>query len=1351
MARKAVQGYPEKSYYDNTRYLGMVATTDPLQEGFFKHIVNFDISDTGQSVQPRDGFVTTTLNGDDIISLSNKTIVFKSPDDSAFVFYDFSSKTGYLADVSSYNLQNNYINIETEIGSYDWSSFINYLDLVVPAVHTYYVGSSYNATLTYVQSYLTIIPETKVEFIYNEDGIRKTLVKAYLAIPNNPTVTLTIQMYYRSDAVTINGVEYASGNVLIFECVDNFLHPTLVTSERNLSVSKSIIPEVMQTLYTSSNRPSGHISNLGNFIYFYDNDDNYLNNFMYRNVNYNIKPYFALNPAYYDLNNNVNTDDKWAYRLELFNTSVELGDNTTDTVFTTPWFTYNQDGQGTELFSINTNTISLGNADKSLNQYKTGRYLIYVVSKVLNTTSSSYGLRDDGTVTEELFAKDSNGNYQVSSGNESFSTITSRNSSWVSTINNITDYKSLLSAIENLSGTAYFYLYDLHTDPTTGSFKSFEELMNSVDTSDIIDIDNMYHTVSKNTADDEYDILMTGTELIDEIKARGIFKNRYGVIFHLLPFATNDTFIETTEFNSFESNEDFGTQAPYYSTQDGSGNPTIDPEALDLPKGTIVQALPGGKMFKVDISGAGATKTFLPISGANISVRPFVSLTYGPEDSDGTFIPFSTGFLKDALYKDTRTNTYYRWTEDDVITGKFEKATYIAPTNEVLRFGFASLNYWSTPQDYIVKRNKYSFNKFDMTRFNWDTLTWDISTDLTTLKTATSETPITFSSGSYFDNYAKQPPWYVVSVPSFNAPYNTVVQASNGVYYRQTANPSGSSWGIGIGGGVYPSAFTNGQIYKDTRTGFTYRWDNPTGTEGRFTSVSLSVPNLEAAGFFDKGISGIFYMRPYEEDEYIGNTYAENETLKITWNATALTQSFNLQYGFDDLTVTYIEKTITKDPNLILNSMNQVVFENSRLLVWNKNVLYISEQGRYYWFKAVNKIEFGEDIVKVLEYKALILVFTTQNLYAVYRVETIQTTVNPATNQLEQNVTGVAWLKQAVLYNLLVDKRYADVIQVFNQMILFYSADGQLYMIRPNTTIDDQTRFSMQYFNKAVNDVLENYHDYMNERLAMYGSNTRVTKDQVKIKALVSVGFIKMFYYVPGVMTYILVYDVVNNRYTVYDTLTFTNIYDKVFVESGDLYITEHNNKLFLSMHYVEPNVRDNHVDITFTNNFKKEGINALIDTGNLNLNNHLHKRFRDLHVVFKNLNSSNLLFNLETNIDDIIAKPFYNTQLEVRDLNGASYFIPVPKLNDNDLIELVDINQISETATDALKYSLTNNLFENNNVLMDFSEFTSSKLLTHRTSILGLGKVFRLKLQFVSKGLYKLQHFGIIYKERRI
>jgi hypothetical protein len=238
---------------------------------------------------------------------------------------------------------------------------------------------------------------------------------------------------------------------------------------------------------------------------------------------------------------------------------------------------------------------------------------------------------------------------------------------------------------------------------------------------------------------------------------------------------------------------------------------------------------------------------------------------------------------------------------------------------------------------------------------------------------------------------------------------------------------------------------------------------------------------------------------------------------------------------------------------------------------------------------------------------------------------------------------------------------------------------------------------------------------------------------------------------VPGVITYILNYDVLNNRYYAYDTLTFTDVFDKRFIESGDLLITQTNSKLFFTVPFVEYNVRDNHVDLSFTNNFKKEGINCLIDTGNMNLNNHLFKRFRDLHVTFKNLNANNVLFNLETMIDEIVAKPFYNQQLEVIDSNNISYYVTVSKADNKDLIELVDVNMISNTATDVVKYSLTNNLFENNNMLMDFSDYSSSKLLTHRTSILGLGKVFRLKLQFISKGLYKLQNFGIIYKERRV
>jgi hypothetical protein len=1344
MARKAVQGFPEKSYFDNTRYLGMIATTDPLNEGFFKHIVNFDISDTGQSVEPRDGFISTTLVSPSTNSLSNKTIVFKNVDDNVFVLYDFTAKKGYLANIASYNLNNQYIPVETIITNFDWTGFINYLDSAVPAVRSYLIGSGYTATLIYVQSYLTIIPESKVEFIYDENGIRKTLVKAFLGIPNNPTITLTIQMYYRKEPITINGIEYETGNVLIFECVDNFLHPTLIASERNLSVSKSIIPDVFETLYTTATRPSGHVSNLGNFVYMYDNDLNYVNNFIFRNVNYNIRPYFVLNPAYLDLNNNINTSDRWAYRLEIFNTSSEISDQTKDTVMSSPWFRYDQNNRPVNIFSNNRiNTISLGNANKSNNHYRSARYVIYVISKILNTTVSSNSVSDTGVALNEYPARASNGTYSVTGG-ETFNTIVNRNNSWVSTINTITDYKSFLKAIETLNNTAYFYIYDLHTSTSQGIFKTFDELMNSVTTSDVLEFKNMYHTFKKETDEDEYDLFLTADKLIEDIKTKGIFKNGYNVMFHLLPYAGNDTFIEGNKINTMGTNEFFGTQRPYYSNNQDNNPPNID--ANTLPLGTIVQVIFSGQLYIVNL--VGSTKVWQIMNGSNPSVRPFVSSTYGPVNSDGVYV--NTNFFNNAIYKDTRTNKFYRWENSTGRAGQFTSIEPVTAAKEELRFVVASLNYFNTMQEYIVKENFFVFNEFEMTTYNWDTRKYELRTDLNTLKKPIGSELRNYPTASFesISDFGTQPPWYVTSVPTFTAAFGTVVQRFTGEIYTQQTNPSGNSWQTNSTKASTTSDFIQGALYVDSRTGFTYQWNNLSPIIGRLTPVSLKTPNFEGSDFFDKGVSGIFYMRPYEESEYVGKTYEELETLKLTWNATALTQTFNVQYGYDALTVTYIQKELTKEPLQILNSKNQIVFEDSRLLVWDKNTLYISEEGRYYWFKAINKLEFGEDIVKVLEYKNIILVFTTQHLYALSRIETITTSVNPVTNQLQQDVTGVAWTKQIVLYNLLVNKEYADVIQVFNQMVLFYSADGQLFMIKPNTMIDSETRFNIQYFNKAVNDVLLNYHEYMNERLAMYGKDTRVTKEQVKIKALVSINFIKMFYYVPGVMTYILIYDVVNNRYTVYDTLTFTNIFDKLFVESGDLYLTEQNNKLYFTMHYVEPNVRDNHVDITFTNNFKKEGINCLIDTGNLNINNHLNKRFRDLYVVFKNLNSDNLLFNLETHIDDIIAKPFYSTQLEIQEINGANYFITIPKLND---IEIIDINKISETATDALRYSITNNLFENNNVLMDFSEFTSSKLLTHRTSILGIGKVFRLKLQFISKGLYKLQHFGIIYKERRI
>ena len=1456
MARKAVQGFPEKSYYDNTRYLGIVATTDPLNEGLFKHMVNFDISDTGQSVQPREGFLTTTLKNINHISLSNNTIIYKDSTLGDYILFDITNNVGYIADVSGYNVQNYYLPIKSVIANKNWNDLFLYV--LIPQVN--YVRNFYNAnttqnkltdTIAHFIPFIKPITDTKIEHIYDENGISRTLVKVKLntGIQGQLPFDFIIQFRYRENAVG----PFAADTLIIEGLRYMFEHPTLAPTERNIAVAKSIIPETFQRLYTKplnvdansiDPRPDGHISNLGTFVYIYDNNNNYVNNFIFRNSDYNIKPYFSLNPAYIDLNNNPEATDKWAYKFELFNTSTEISDRTKNVLFSSPWMKYQGDSiQPTPIFldtvptSNRDTVISLGNTETLNNHYLGSKYIIFIVPKEFTTTKSTIV-----NGTETVSSGKINGDFFDEQGIV-YATLLNRYNAWSNAITSVKDLRTLRTAINNLSNIANFYLYDLTQEPSASTFKNFDESMKS-----LLESGTDTHAIVS-TVDEEYDLFLTASELLKRIEDENIFNTNYNIVFKFLPFASKDTITVTNTIDAFTSDPRFLTQAPYYV----SGNPE---GSLTTIVNARVQDRVTGKFYRQTASPEGSTYEEINFTEGNFptlgfsEAQVFFGITTGSNEVIGTFdnknictgllvtgtgIPADTyilykkndttvvisnaatatnagvaltmtvpsgglvfNFTKDLYYTDTRTQRFFQWRNESTTIGLLTSTANPGANKEEYRWFFGTIKYWggstqflSAYPNYIMKKNNFFNNRFGFFRQNLETGKFSLETNLNILKNqglpainfttsnlfgsqapyyynggtnstaywvtqSGDEAPWIGNPGTPLDPNIQADEWYLTNF--FVAPINTIVQYSDqegSYFYKNIGNNLWSFLGVDTNQQVsWVSNPIEGRVYQDLRTQTYYQWLNPTGINGQFTSTTLNgVVDLVGPNFFDKGINGIFYMRPYEDDELLNEsgqnkTFEELQTLQVAWGASSFRQTFNVSYGFDSLTVTYIDQVLDLYPQQIQASNTMTVFEDSRLLLWYNNVLFISEEGRFYWFKERNRIEFSEEIVKVLQYKQLILVFTTQHLYAVYRVETTTTQLNTATNQIEQNVTGVAWLKQIVLYNLLVSKKYADVIQIFNQMVLFYSEDGQLFMIRPSNTIDDQTRFNIQLFNKAANDILEHYDEYINERLATYAKDTRVTKDQVQIKSLVSINFIKIIYYVPNVITYILVYDVINNRYYAYDTLTFTNIFDKRFIDSGDLLITEHNNKLFFTIPFTEPNIRDNHVDMTFTNNFKKESVNCLIDTGNLNLNNHIHKRFRDLHVTFKNLNASDVLFNLETMIDEIIVRPFYSEQLEVQEIGGAMYLVTVPKFDNNDL---VNINNISETATDVIKYSLTNNLFETNNVLMDFSQYTSSKLLTHRTSILGLGKVFRIKLQFISKGLYKLQNFGIIYKERRV
>lgn len=514
-------------------------------------------------------------------------------------------------------------------------------------------------------------------------------------------------------------------------------------------------------------------------------------------------------------------------------------------------------------------------------------------------------------------------------------------------------------------------------------------------------------------------------------------------------------------------------------------------------------------------------------------------------------------------------------------------------------------------------------------------------------------------------------------------------------------------------------------------------------------------------GVFDKGITMILYLRPYNTDELldIADKLTSVKSANSAWDASAYTQSVTSVWSADK-DVVYIDDVVDTDASIITSSNNGIVFED-RLVIWSANKVYISEEGKYNYFTANMKKEFPEEVLKVISFKTILLVFTTQHLYAIHRVEAETPTGTFNEEGVPETVLEILWLQQPVLYNINPERRYLDVIQVYNQMVLFYSNEGQLYMIRPSTTIDNETQFGIQYFNKSANAILANFHDYINERLVTYNKldyedyTTHVKKNDVIIKAIVDIDTIRIIYSVPNKITFVLNYDVVNNRYTTYDTLNYTDVSSVWHVEGGEMYITKHQKKTYFTLPISRFNDVDLNVDMHFANSFRREPIFTLLDSGNLNLNNHLTKRMRDLKIVMKNIDSSKILYNAELLMDDTIVYPFYNPMFNVKMYNGPDSRVVVDKVPIHDLNDLFGLTQTIGTSgdrTDIHSYYLYNdNDFFKKHSLLKTETLNSNKLIEYNSSITSMGKVVRIKIQLISKGKYKLQSFGIVYKERRV
>lgn len=1239
MARRAVQGYTEKSFYDFTRFLGMIATQDPLEEGYFRHLVNFDISDTGQSVTPREGFITTSLveivNGvKRYINLSNKTIYFKEPNVGLYIALDLKNFKAYLFNLSRYNIADRTIPIEKEIENFDWEDVSDFLRANVEDYQ-----SSYEAQTTFNNGDIIMFVQSTTDGgqVPGEDD------------PNFDPTNAVLILYYQYYNKTY----------------------TVITPDENTVIDFGVLrPCVPARLFYD---PSQNPEDFNYILAYILNSDEYKD---YRDKNIVRR---ELIYAGIDLYNGLNIGHIFSRDL-VRKTLIKMSYKHPVSSVKYPFileivYRENEVTVGDIGFAANTLVFSAVNLEEHTSLFTDERNIAASTSIIPNPMQRLLTIEDrpDGhtnVVGPFLYVSDTfNKKYYM-------------NSVYPAADYNIRPHFDL--------GPAYMTLSSEFNNKDKWAYR-FD--ITSMDTTKISDINFIGESSSifrspwlTYNGPSVKPTLVFPTEFAsdfdnEDLTKRHYKKNRYIINIFPKKVGSYDASGGTPDYVSKTSIgvflEDVNSGA-YIKTEQG---PAGELWLIEVNK--VLAKVTDKKTFYKCITDLNDLCEFYVVDLQTEKIEDTVS-EYNKQWMYGDLFPTSDVDLE-GVYKDGSANIKIMFPQGD--------AELITQTN------FYPVIYSSSGLLEILKAED------------------DI---------------LTGSNGAALAIYPYRIELKSIGMPGIDSTNVTVFLDRS--YYNEVATVADKI-----------SFKPNALDFSDDDTFVASRfYDVKEGVYSVGTSLDRLKQIPALVNFFKHGVSITFYIRPYAPEELLeegdSKGYKTLQMLKNSWSLSSYTSRTPvLTYGYDNLSVVEMDLINEVDPIQIRNAKNFISFKDEFLVVWTENILYISEPGKYNDFKEKGKKEFGERILKVLPFKEILLVFTTQHLYAVSLFEQIVLTEAPQAKEGEQQkpaeeVSVFHWVKNTVLYNILTKEKYIDAIQVFNQMVLFYSEDGQLYFIKPSTQIDDNTRFSLQYFNKGANDILKNYHLYINERLVTYGIEQEVTKDDVQIKSLISVNFIKIIYYVPNLITYILIYDVINNRFYVQDSTSFNDVQDKLFVDSGDAFITAHNLQSYITVPYTELNEEDNNYDMSIVDNFSKVPIYTLIDTGNLNLNNHLYKRFRDLKMSIKNISTTEILFNLETTLDDVIAHTFYSPKLEIQDIDGVPYFLPVVSPDSRELIG-----------------ELYKDSFANNSIFMLLNRKTVSRLVTYVSSILGMGKVISIKLQFISKGKYKVQSFGIVYKERRV
>ena len=1193
MARKAVTGYAEKNYYDNTRFSGINAVGDELNEGQFKHLVNFDIADTGRSLSPRKGFLTTSIHQDIIKTLSDKTIYFQDAASGKYIFIDFyNTEYTYTAAQEINGVKNvpayvgdlivnneSYITVDKINFNYiDADNFsCDFLDLVE------HIKGFANL------QYIVPVESARADSVYDHLGVRRNLIK--LSLTKEGIIDpFWLEIVYKKDKTLL----------LTVVPLDDIVSIDL--NYRNLASRNSIIPEPIQHVYSKDKVPDGFYNQFP--MIYAKQDDKYIINNLKTLKDVSIIPHFILEEA------PVNYE--WLYTYDIINTGI---------------------------------------SDKYIYRAPVFRY-------------------DDNTVypTENFFAKEIHNLFKNSLRN-----VYNRESYYgTPSTSRYFDYHN--SSLNNYTA----YLEQLYLDPSSKYFGSTES-KNSVvmyivpkTPEEHIECTNSYHT-------DGLDRNLTVAESL-----HGLFGgNRYSSIYEE-KYEWDNSIVQAT----IDSKQNNGRAVTFLSS--------------------YIQDLCTKSYNVLDLLDKLSPYT----ASIDIYIIPVSEITYTTVTSKGMCFASSTAFCSNFMcmpgiksYSIGEARKYFT----DTVSGAYVRLFYTATSVDfsgvfsASDFGSVSganfMNIFGVSEDDPIRTIYTSYQLSELPQGLEDSYVTHYYQMFKRIHeddngTVTYDNPLLVNSIPY---------WY-----SYNSDEPTEHKQQS-VYLM---NPEGVK-------GIYEQ---ESLFYKPNDT---LVWE--------YSNGGVVSQKLQNANFFSQGLYLTFYLCLAPTHSFLNTSdfigMYDDISREALVASTSLYTSLQLHLSTDD--PTYITERLEDEPDEIRNFKNSLIFRETsgdRLIVYEGNKLYMSEASRYYYFIDDGVFEFPERIVKVIQYKDTLLVFTVQNLYSIYPyelTELVDAGVDDNGNPKTVQNTKIVYNKLPVLYNLMVDENYKEAIQVFNQMVLFYSSDGQMFMIKPTATIDNNTRFSVQYFNKSANDILLNYDEYINRRLEVYGKPF-VTKDEIKIKVLVSLNHIKIFYNVPDVITYILIYDIINNCYYTYDSTSFADIQDVFFIQENEMYISHKDEHTYFTIPYSAPLEVDLNVDKAIYYDFSGEAINCEIDSGNINLNNHLKKRFKTLHTIYKNLNATSLEFVPETFVDDIPIYTALGTHLEVKDIGGTKSYESVEHSNKVDLLD-------------------------NNTALFNFLDYTSNKIITHKSNSVSKGKTFRVRLRFKSKGKYKLQGFGIIYKEHRI